>query len=83
MSVQNAKILIKKVQTDAVFRKEMYQVKGVDGFNKFIEEKELTFDENEFEDAYNMLVLQCQLEKDHDELENVVNLIKLIVADNR
>ncbi len=83
MSVQNAKNLIKKVQTDDAFRKEMYLVKGVEGFNKFIAEKDLTFDENEFEDAYNMMVLQCQLEKDHDELENVVNLIKLIVADNR
>ncbi len=81
MSIQNAKIFIEKVQTDATFRKEMYKVKGINEFNQFIKGKDLTFDENEFEEAYSMLMFKCQFAEEHDQLENTVNLIKLVLIE--
>jgi len=81
MSIQNAKKFIEKVQTDSSFRKELYKVKGYDEFNQFTKEKDLQFDEFEFEEAHNMLVFKCQFAEDHDTLENTVNLIKMVLLD--
>lgn len=80
MSIQNAKKFIEQVQYDSVFRKEMYNVKGIDGFNQFIQQKELPFSETDFEEAYSMMMFKCQFAEEHDELENTVNLIKLVVV---
>lgn len=79
MSIQNAKNFIERVQDDSIFRKEMYNVKGIDGFNQFIEQKELPFSETDFEEAYSMMMFKCQFAEEHDELENTVNLIKLAI----
>ncbi len=78
MSIQNAKNFLHLVQTDDEFRKELYTVENVDGFYKFIEEKDLAFTDGEFEEAHNMLIFQCQFAEQHDRLENAVNLIKLL-----
>ncbi|MGQ1785464.1 MULTISPECIES: Nif11-like leader peptide family natural product precursor [unclassified Saccharicrinis] len=80
MSIQNAKKFIERVKDDTHFRKEMYKVKGLDGLNQFLTEKELTFSEADFEEAYSMMMFKCQLAEEHDELENTVNLIKLVVV---
>ncbi|MCW3807159.1 Nif11-like leader peptide family natural product precursor [Plebeiibacterium marinum] len=79
MSIQNAKKFIERVKHDDLFRKELYKVNGVDGFNQFIKKKELTFDEMEFEEAHSMMMFKCQFAEEHDELENTVNLIKLVL----
>lgn len=79
MSIQNAKKFIERVQDDYVFRKEMYSVKGIDGFNQFIKQKELPFSETDFEEAYSMMMFKCQFAEEHDELENTINLIKLVI----
>jgi len=78
MSIQNAKNFIKRVQQDAPFRKEMYSVKGMDGFNEFIQEKGMPFTVADFEEAHSMMMFKCQFAEEHDELENTVNLIKLV-----
>ena len=57
----------------------MYKVKGINGFNEFIKEKELAFSETDFEEAHSMMMFKCQFAEEHDELENTVNLIKLVV----
>ncbi len=79
MSIQNAKKFIQRVQTDTAFRKEMYKVKGFEGFNEFIREKEMPFTDADFEEAHSMMMFKCQFAEEHDELENTVNLIKLVV----
>ncbi len=79
MSIQNAKNFIEKVQTDSDFRKEMYKINGFDEFNQFMQSKDLTFDEFEFEEAYNLMLFKCQFSEEHDRLENAVNLIKLVL----
>ena len=78
MSIQNAKKFIESVQTDSVFRKQLYKVEGLDGLNRFTEEKNLQFTEGDFEEAHSMMMFKCQLAEEHDELENTVNLIKLV-----
>ncbi|GAF03554.1 Nif11-like leader peptide family natural product precursor [Saccharicrinis fermentans] len=80
MSIQNAKKFIELVKDNTAFRKEMYKVNGLEGLNKFLREKELTFSEDEFEEAYSLMMFKCQLAEEHDELENTVNLIKLVVV---
>ncbi len=80
MSIQNAKKFITLVQQDTVFRKELYKVKGVEGFNQFINEKDMSFTEADFEEAHSMMMFKCQFAEEHDELENTVNLIKLVVV---
>ncbi|WP_066630486.1 Nif11 family protein [Labilibacter marinus] len=79
MSIQNAKRFIEKVKEDTIFRKEMYKVNGIDGFNEFIDKKQLPFNETDFEEAHSMMMFKCQFAEEHDELENTVNLIKLVV----
>ncbi|WP_075602644.1 Nif11 family protein [Saccharicrinis aurantiacus] len=78
MSIQNAKKFIQSVQTDSVFRSELYKVDGLDGLNTFITKKDLPFSETDFEEAHSMMMFKCQFAEEHDELENTVNLIKLI-----
>ncbi len=78
MSIQNAKDFLHLVQTDDAFRKELYKLENVEGFYKFIEQKDLAFTDGEFEEAHNMLIFQCQFEEQHDSLENAVNLVKLL-----
>ena len=58
MSIQNAKRFIEKVKNDTVFRKEMYKVQGIDGFNEFISNKQLTFNETDFEEAHSMMMYE-------------------------
>ncbi len=81
MSIQNAKTFIESVQTDKDFRKQLYAVKGFDQFNNFLDEKELTFNEGEFEEAYSTLMFKCQFAEEHDALENTLNLIKLCLVE--
>jgi hypothetical protein len=80
MSIQNAKKFITLVQQDTVFRKELYKVKGAEGFYQFINEKDMPFSEVDFEEAHSMMMFKCQFAEEHDELENTVNLIKLVVV---
>ncbi len=80
MSVQNAKKFIQLVQDDKAFRMELYNVEGQEAFYNFLSEKDLLFNEGEFEDAHNMLIVSCQFEEQHDTLENAINLIKLCLA---
>ncbi len=79
MSIQNAKRFIERVKDDVIFRKQMYKVDGIDGFNQFIQKNDLPFSETDFEEAYSMMMFKCQFAEEHDELENTVNLIKLVV----
>lgn len=80
MSIQNAKKFIELVQEDSVFRKEIYAVKGINGFNEFIHKKNIHFSETDFEEAHSMLMFKCQFAEEHDALENTVNLIKLVIV---
>lgn len=80
MSIQNAMDFIKKVDNDSAFRKSFYKVKGVDGFNEFLEQNDLVFNEGELEEAKNLLHVKCQFEEEADRLFNVLNLIKLTIA---
>ena len=79
MCIKNAEKFIELVKSDTQFRKEMYSVNGIEGFNEFILKKELPFSETDFEEAYSLLMFKCQFAEEHDELENTVNLIKLVI----
>ncbi len=79
MSIGNAMKFIKKVDSDAAFRKSLYKVQGFEGLTKFCEENDLDYTPGEFEEAITHMHSECQFSEDADKLFNVVNLVKLVV----
>ncbi len=60
MSIQNALIFLRKVESDAELRKSYYSSKTRDDLLDALSKKGLTFTFEEFEDAYRSLLLKCQ-----------------------
>jgi len=60
MSIQAAIKFISKVDSETDFRKECYQYKTQEELLNFTATQGLKFNEDEIEDAFNMLELKCQ-----------------------
>lgn len=84
MSIGNAIKFIRNVEADDDFRKSLYKVKGGwDALDVFLKERDLHYTPGEFEEAFNHLHTECQFEEQADRLFNVVNLLKLVLNDDR
>jgi hypothetical protein len=70
MSIQNAIKTLKKIQSDAEFRKSLFQWRSADETLAFLAENQLSFSPEEFEDAYRNLLVNCQLEDQADQLKD-------------
>jgi len=60
MSLQNAINFISRVDSDSDFRKSCYVSKTLGDLVKFLTENNLSFTQDEIEDAFNVLLLKCQ-----------------------
>ncbi len=59
MSIQNAINFIERVPQDDNFRNACYRCKGYEELIDLLENEGYKFDENEFENACNMLHVKC------------------------
>lgn len=60
MSVKNAIDFISKVDSEDDFRKSCYKYKTRESLLDFTADAGMKFNENEIEDAFNVLELKCQ-----------------------
>ncbi len=78
MSVGNAIKFIRNVQKDDDFRKSLYKVNSFEDFESTLREREMYFNPDEYEEAFNHLHVQCQDSQEADDLYNVNHFIRLL-----
>ena len=77
MAIGNAMKFIKKIEEDPTFRKSLYGLSNRDELFAFLQEKDLTYNAGEFDEAFNHLHTMCQHSEQADQLFNAKNLILL------
>jgi len=79
MSIGNAIKFIRTVEIDDSFRKALYRIEGGwNGLNYFLQQRDLNYSPDEFEEAFNYLHAKCVVEEQADKLFNVRHLVKLV-----
>lgn len=81
MSIGNAKKFMKNTDRDSNFRKLLYQLNGLNEFQKFQVQEDLEFSIDEFEEAFNHLHSECQFAEQADKLYHLKHLFELIIRD--
>lgn len=81
MSIQKAIEFISKVDNDTDFRKSCYANKSLDELLQFTSSQDMSFTEDEIEDAFNMLELKCQTYSQAERVHEVKAWFKLFRKD--
>lgn len=71
MSIHNAKIFIQQVHTDPDFRKLCNAVGSKEGIYQMLKEIDMHFEEEEFEEAINLLHVKCQTYEEADDVKQI------------
>jgi predicted ribosomally synthesized peptide with nif11-like leader len=80
MSIQNAKLFFKKVQTDKSFRDTIIVSDTESDFSAVLDEFGIPFTSSEIEEAFNMLHVQCQFEHEAENLKQAYIYYQLLVS---
>ncbi len=79
MSIINAIRFIERVPSDENFRKACYLCQGHEGLKKYLDSEGLKFDEEEFENACNMLHMKCANASEAYDLHEIKSWYKLFM----
>ena len=79
MSIGNAIKFIKRTQSDASFRQNLYKVDSWEDLMDVLIKEDMNCSPIELDEAFNHLHVQCQFQEEADSLFNVLHFVKLIV----
>jgi len=79
MSIQNAIQMLDRIDSDPNFRKGIYCCNSKQDFTDYMQNQNMSFTDDEFEDAVNMLHTKCQTYEQASMLMQRAELVRFLI----